>query len=457
MIPFLSVIIALLLLVASGEGLLLLLRVRSGERSSLDRLVAAFAAGVGVVSGWSFLVAIAGVPASPPILAAPLLLYVAGRFRVRKGEGSYLVLPRRPVRDVLGAVTGIVVLLQIVYVFRHALIRPVHGWDAWRIWSFRAKVIFLEKGFPDDFFGSDWAGFPGYPLGIPLVESFLAHAVGYWHEPAVKILFPLFFAGLAALLWRFLKDHSGIGAARTGVLLFVTAPLVVHHGTVAYMDLPLAFFLTAAATSLAAWRRTGGRSDLLLAAIPAGMLPVIKNEGLPFYVLLTALILHAAHRRGDLRSAGVRWLAASLPFCLPWLFFKYAGGVPESPYHTFAFPGIGGVVGRAFDLLRLLGINLLLTGNWGIAWYGLLFLLLPGRRSLPSPIPALFAGGILLFSGAYLFTGSHAFLVNGTALGRNVLILLPLGIILGVGSLFGTTAGGGAPGATSEGGSGDST
>ncbi|MFH1279182.1 MAG: glycosyltransferase family 39 protein [Candidatus Eisenbacteria bacterium] len=432
MIPFLSVIVALLLLVASGEGLLLLLRIRSLEGQTLDRLIAAFTAGTAVIATWSFLLAGAGVPASPPLLAAPVALYIAGRLRNRGGEGPYLVLPRRPVRDFLGAVTGIVVLAQIVYVFRHALIRPVHGWDAWRIWSFRAKVIFLEKGFPDEFFSHDWAGFPGYPLGIPLLESYLAHFVGYWHEPAVKILFPLFFTGLAALVWRFLREHSGFTVARLGVLLFVTSPFAVHHGTVAYMDLPLAFFLMATAFFLMAYHRGGRRGDLLLAAIAAGMMPIVKNEGFPFYLICTVWVVLDSRRRRDLRPALVRWFAISLPVCLPWLLFKYTGGVPESPYHVVGFFGVGEILRRLSSFLRLALINAFLTGSWGIAWYPLVLLPLRLGRPVPRLPLALLLGGGFLFAGAYLFTDSYTFLVNGTALSRNLLVLLPLAIVSGM-------------------------
>lgn len=439
---FVSVLLAVLVMIASGEGLLLLLRVRGAEEKPLDRLLATFGVGVAVVSTWSFLLAAFSVPLSAPLVAAPLLLYIVGRFRER-GGASYLVLPRRPVRDRLGALTGLVVIAQIAYVFRHALIRPVHGWDAWRIWSFRAKAIFLERGFPSDFFAFDWAGFPGYPLGVPLVEAFLARAVGYWHEPAVKILFPLFFAGIAGLLWRFLRDRAPIGAARAGVLLFVTAPFAVYHGTVAYMDLPLAFFLFAAATRAQAWRESGDRNDLVLAALAAGFLPVVKNEGLPFYLLLTLLVLAGAMKRPSFMGNAARWFAASLPFCLPWLLFKYAGGIPESPYHTLDLVGGAAIAGRVGDYVRLLAINVALCGSWGVAWFPLLFLALPGRRAVSGTILATLAGGVLLFGAAYAFTGSDEFLRNGTALGRNLLILLPLAITAGVMALF---AAAGAPG-----------
>jgi hypothetical protein len=439
--PFLAAAIALLLVIASGEGLLLLLRLRSSEESVLSRLFAAFAVGIAVCGTWSLLLALLHVRATAFLLATPVLLYPAGRILVRRGAAQERASPARgPSHKLLATIAALVVVAESAYVFHQALLRPVHGWDAWRIWSFRAKVLFLERGFPQDFFTSDWAGFPGYPLGIPFVEAFLAQAIGFWHGPAIKMIFPLFYVGLLWTSYVLIRGRAGRDAALTGLLLLAPAPLLVHHGTIAYMDLPLSFFLLGAVLYGTLWRESGSRGDLLLAALHAGFLPQIKNEGLPLYIVLTVWVALAARKEGGLPRRAALWFAASLPLSLPWLLFKYAAGVPDSPYHTLSSPGLSAVAGRLVDLLRLTGINLFLSGSWGIAWYSLLLLLIPRRRRGAGAAPFVLAGGALVFAAAYLFTESYSFLVNGTALARNLLVLLPLAVATGLCSLGGGTA-----------------
>jgi hypothetical protein len=457
MTPFLLVALALLLLAASGDGLLRLLRVPA--RNPLDRAVFSFGAGVAVAGTWSLLLAIAGVRATTLLLALPLLLIPAGRVFVRPG-GAASTSPTggRPASSAwsdlrlppLAIAALVATLAQLLFAFRQATLRPVFSWDAWRIWSFRAKVLFLERGFPEGFFSGDWAGFPGYPLGIPFVEAWLAHAARSWHEPAIKTLFPLFLGGVFVAACRLIEERSGRRAASIGVLLLAASPLLVYHGTVAYMDLPLAFFLLAAVLALARWERGEGEGWLAAAAVVAGFLPQVKNEGLPLYLLLTGIALA---RRGEkpLGRTLARWALLSLPFSLPWLLFKYLGGVPESPYHVLASPGIGGLLGRLADLARLVPAAMFLTGSFGIAWFVLLFFFIP-KRSRRTGIPELaLAGGAIVFALAYLFTDSHAFLLNGTALGRNLLVLTPLGVTAGLSALFGILERGHpSPGAAGE-------
>ena len=254
------------------------------------------------------------------------------------------------------------------------------------------------------------------------------------------MLFPLFFSGMLYYVARALAERSAPGRWPIGLLLAASAPLVVHHGTIAYMDLPLAFYLLGSVVYLARWEADGRRSPLLVAALFAGFLPQIKNEGFPFYLLLTLVVLFLARRATrPVRELRV-WFAASLPLSLPWLLFKYAGGVPDSPYHLIAFGGIGPAAGRFLTFLRLTLENMFLTGSWGIAWFPLLFLFLPRRGRPVTVYTIVLASGFLLFAAAYSFTGSYAFLMNGTSLGRNLVVLLPLAIVAGVGSLTGEKA-----------------
>ncbi len=442
--PWWGVTVALAIIFAAGEGLVLLLKVDAAKPGRLGRAATAFLLGVAMIGTWSLIVTLLSLPASPLLLAAPVLLYPAGRM-LRKKNGVETPPAHFPPAapgggSVLSRLAGAVVLFQVLYVFHHALTRPIHAWDAWKIWSFKAKVIFLESGFPADFFSGTWAGFPGYPLGIPMVEAFLAHAAGEWHETAVKVIFPLFYIATLILFTLLLRIIGRQKAVPLGLLLMAPAPLLVHHGAVAYMDLPLGCFLLAAVTWLCLWEKEGDSRFLILAALHAGFLPLVKNEGLPLYLLLTFIFFYRARRGRKPAVDIVRWLGPSLLLCLPWLAFKYGAAVGDSPYHHLAFPGFSGMAERCVEILRHVGASLFLSGSWGIAWYPLLLLPLLWKRTAFGTPAIVLAGGFLIFGAAYALTDSYIFLMNGTALGRNLLVLLPLGVTIGVSSLYGDAA-----------------
>ncbi|RPJ47105.1 MAG: hypothetical protein EHM19_03430, partial [Candidatus Latescibacterota bacterium] len=451
--PFAAAAVGIGLLALMGEGLLLLVGIGPTRGRIADRLLASFGAGIVVVANGSLLLAVAGTKASAPLLAVPLLLVPAGMvFRRRKreprragarsaGQGapsegrSTGTAGRR--RPLLSIAAWSLALLQVLGALYHATARPIHAWDAWRIWSFRAKVIFLEGRFPEDFFASDWAGFPGYPLGIPFVEAYLARGIGAWHEPAVKMVFPFFLAGLFYATWSILRETSTRRAADVGLVLLASAPLLVYHGSIAYMDLPLAFFLAAATLHVVRWEKTGDARSLALAALHAGFLPQIKNEGLPLALVLAAIVFYRGARARSLGPTVRRWLLFALPACLLWLLFKYGAGVPESPYHLAVLPGAEGLASRVSLLARSALSMMFFTGSWGIAWFAILFLVPPGWAARAGTPAALLAGGALVFASAYLFTGSFVFLEDGTALGRTLLVLLPLTIAAGLAALDG--------------------
>lgn len=432
---------ALLMLLATGEGLLLLLKIGRIELRGVTRAATAFTLGVAVIGTWSLILHLSPMKVSPLLLALPIVLYPAGRVIFAKGisaTGATSIEPNpAPAAGPLMRLAIAVTSFQILYALHHALTRPIHAWDAWKIWSFRAKVIFFEQGFPVDFFTSDWAGFPGYPLGIPLVEVFFATMVGEWHETAIKLIFPVFYAAVTIFFVALIRTGRTKRGAAAGLLLLAPAPLLVHHGAVAYMDLPLACFLLGAVTWLVRWERNGNEKYLLLAAMHAGFLTQIKNEGIPFYLLLSLILLLRARLKGGAALVALRWFAASLPFALPWLLFKFGGGIPDSPYHTLAFPGGAAALSRSGEFIRLSAESLFLSGSWGIAWYPLLLIPLLRKKISFSTPGIILAGGFLLFAATYALTDSYIFLKNGTALGRNLLVLFPVAVAWGVRSLFG--------------------
>ncbi|MFH1279181.1 MAG: glycosyltransferase family 39 protein [Candidatus Eisenbacteria bacterium] len=426
---------ALLLLAATGEGFLVFLRGMGTVRAVVSRLPSAIGVGIALVGTWSLLLAMAGVKATALLLAFPGILLPLAMVIRRGGKGAVPPAHPRTERSRWAFPVFIIVGAQVLFVLHSALVRPTYAWDAWTAWSFRAKVLFLEGGFPGDFFLSHWAGSPGYPLGIPLVEAFLAHFVGFWDGPAIKILFPMIYVCTLAMTGELLLRRSGTRGALLGLLLAAPAPLLVHHGTIAYMDLPVAFFFLASTVHISRWEREGRGNELLVGGLLAGFLPQIKNEGLYLYGLLSLVLLVTAFRRRASVRTALLWAAASLPIALPWLLFKLVALPPESTTQSLQWPGFEEGARRAALFAESVARSAFLTGNWGIAWVPLLFLLLPGRRGALGIPGLLLTGGLLLFGAVYVFSESHVWLQTGTTISRNLLILFPLAVVCGITAL----------------------
>lgn len=84
-----------------------------------------------------------------------------------------------------------------------------------------------------------------YPLNVPLVVSSMLTLFGE-RLPASKLVFPLFLAGSAAVVYAYLRQHTQAWAAALGALLLVTTPTIFYMGTLAHANVPIMFYILAA-------------------------------------------------------------------------------------------------------------------------------------------------------------------------------------------------------------------
>ena len=88
-----------------------------------------------------------------------------------------------------------------------------------------------------------------YPLNIPIniavFKTLFAELL-----PASKVIFPLFFLSLLVLLYNHLSARMPANQAGLVTLLLATAPLIFQHAAIGYANLPLTYYLIAAAILL---------------------------------------------------------------------------------------------------------------------------------------------------------------------------------------------------------------
>jgi hypothetical protein len=281
----------------------------------------AFCAGLGALSLAACLTAIAGhVPGWIAVSAAtvPVVAWLVWSTReawTRRTSWSWR--PARPRPDSLAAMlVGLVASAYSVLLIRDAYVRPLAEWDAWAIWTVKAKalVVFDQLGAV-----SSVGAEPAYPPLVPMLQSLVFRFVGSPNSRVVHVEYALLVVAFAAAIWRLLAERASPVVGAVAGLAVLMLPALRRNLPEALADVPLAVFATLAALFLATWiadRR--GRSLVLFAAFGtfAGW---TKNEGtmIVFVLGLTAVFASASRRPRTMLPALLA-TAIALAATAPW-------------------------------------------------------------------------------------------------------------------------------------------
>ena len=216
---------------------------------------------------------------------------------------------RRRLRKVISVqwlFLSFVLYLACLYV---VLAEPLDGWDARSIWFFHGKMIFYNASIDA---GGDWTlssiGFShtDYPEMVPILAAQIASVAGYWNEYLPKM-------SLVALLLPALLLLFSIFGGKSWQTVFIAVPLLftgvwLKNG---YMDGYLALYGGLAAFYLGRWLDNANRMDLVSGVLATGVVLDLKNEGMLYALIVTALlcsfllskrIRHAAQQSVRLRE-----------------------------------------------------------------------------------------------------------------------------------------------------------
>ncbi len=342
----------------------------------------------------------------------------------------------------------LIILFEIVFVFSAAVLRPVINYDAFSTWGWKAKVFFIQ---PQEAFTPDSALFLGgesrqnYPLHIPLLMTWTYLGMGEINDVLINLIFAVYFLALLGFVYISLRSFVSRKISLIFTVFLATLPLLAYHGFAAYADLTLVFYFTLAAIFLFKYMyevqpRT---SNLILAGIFAGLTTWVKNEGLMLAgILLIVLLIYLVRRvvswvvEKGFSQVGFRlkplavYLLYFAIFFLPWFILKkflgmgYATGGAEalewSGFHPEIFP-------KLFEYLFLLHSFHLWPGIFIlILFFNLQKVFVKHNFYLLLIILGVLAGYLTL----YLFTASYQYVLNGMAVGRNFLTLMPISIFL---------------------------
>ncbi|MBK7011523.1 MAG: hypothetical protein IPH43_01645 [Xanthomonadales bacterium] len=345
---------------------------------------------------------------------------------------------------VLWCLLLIAVLLRLGVIASETLLRPTFPWDAWAAWAVKPKAWFLlghhvpyvpmQEWLTQSDLQTRTSGIWDYPELLAWVQIWFASALGDWNEPLVNTVWvgALAAIGLASYgQWRALGLRPGL----TMVLVYalMSLPLLDAHAALAgYADLWLAAAFGMAVLCWMRWMRQRNPGQLLLAAVFALSLPLIKLEG-AVWLLIFALVvgLDMLSRRArrmvavtlvSLAAVGIAVGGFPLPiFGLGWVHLAWGQVV---------IPALG-----ALDLhWRPVGgamlSGLLTLPNWHLLWYAtplviaLRWTAFAHDRCARS-LGSLLAGCALFLFVLFFFTDAAAWAENYTSANRLVLHIVP--------------------------------
>jgi hypothetical protein len=237
-----------------------------------------------------------------------------------------------------------------------AFLFPVRFWDALSCWSLKAKAFFIDGSILPFFGNHDYVfSHLSYPLYLPLSQTWIYIWTGSSEGSCVKILFPLFYAGLLYIIYYLLRKKLPVVVSIVFVWILSSVPIVVDHGYIEYTNLLFGiilllgvwffyFFLSEKLPFLLERYNSPGKyghlfknsRDLIMASVFFSILAQVRSEGMIFLILFLAVLFFLWIKSlpaGNLSKIPLLYLFLiaflSAGFVLlPWLLLKNRLGIP---------------------------------------------------------------------------------------------------------------------------------
>jgi len=360
----------------------------------------------------------------------------------------------------IGWALGAIWLVQFAVVTWQSLGCPLAS-DGLFIWSFRAKLAFLDGGqVAQPYFGMPWQELhPTYPLCYPLVQTWIFSWLGQTHQGAVKLVCPLFFASGVGLLWTAVRRATGNArtAALASTLLFFVPWAMFKPGGAAsgWADFPLAVaYLAALTLALESALPTAPdpppfRTHPLFWSL--ALLPWTKQEGIVLAgTIVGALALRSwLERCRDWGSVALRLAlltAAPVTVVLLWRWYLAVNGAaPNRDFLPVTMQAFADHYERLAPVGILLCRDLLNVERWGLLWPFALLALWDIQRRHPreSTILALaIFAPLAIYTGSYIFSAWPSVVRHANSSLTRLLIPLAMPALIAIGLALPAGAGG---------------
>ena len=345
--------------------------------------------------------------------------------------------------DIFEKILLFLLSFQVVYAFFKALIKPIESYDSVSIWALKAKILYLAKTIPADFFHMISVTFHGihadYPLLLPFSEAWFYTFFGNFNDHLVKIIFPL---NLLAFLLVFYSVLKRITGKRKIALLFTFILASIKqfsdYATIGSADLQMAIYCFLTFIFLFMWVKYKRTPYLAASTLSCVFTFWAKAEGaVVFLITLTLLtsLFFVRDLRERLTPKNFRYLVGAMLvlFILfaSWLGFKASLGLENDiiNINTFKNLRVTGVCKRIIAIGYEYQKHIFGFKKWNIVWIAFLYFVIVRFKSLLRDYRYIIipVGGILLaYTAIYMITPQDISWHLSRTASRLLIHILPL-------------------------------
>jgi hypothetical protein len=359
-------------------------RVLAPEIDAIDRFGLAYGFGAGTFTLCVFLVSLLGVSIT---LAGGITLYglvfATGVFCLRGSLSKLLPPPCLPRLAILQIAMISLIAIVLAITLAAAAYWPPYVWDSLAVWALKGRVIAATGTLAE----LPKTGWPFYPLNVSLQIAFLYLLGG----ELLQSIFPIYLLSLAVLLIANLRSRAGLTIALVSALFLILTPIVQFQATIAYADLPFAFYYVGSAIYLYRWLTERNRAWLVISAVLIGLAGWTRTEA-PLYFVINAvtLVLFTRPLRGALKRVAL-YTGFFLMFWLPWTIYIRLANYGD--YFGYAPIGLVDAItghldfGRLGTILDFLGQRTVAIADWSLLWIALPVAFILGIRSWRAHAP----------------------------------------------------------------------
>lgn len=293
-------------------------------------------------------------------LIAPLqLLILKKRIRLITGRENIIRTLRK--FNTIEKALFVALFIIILSSFLLSMYWPVTIWDALALYDFRAKVI-VEVG---QFFqiANNFQYFAHYPL-----FTSLSHSIVYvFGGKNPQFIYSLMFLSFIIIFYKAVRRYANIKVSLVFTLLLATTPVLFHHSTFAYTNLPYTIYLVVGMIYLHNFITTKNIRDIVLSAIFIGLSTWVRAVE-PFWITpLVILIPFALYRKRFF--ALITYLLIFFPIQYPWKQFMI-NNFGQGRSTTSQVSTVAGNIFSNFDIKQFFGVTEYVYTNviksWGI-------------------------------------------------------------------------------------------
>jgi hypothetical protein len=246
--------------------------------------------------------------------------------RGRRSPGRRPAGPLLPRLSVFGALFAAAILVYLEAAFRAGRLAWLFEWDAWRVWTIRAKDLYFAGSLDPELMRL----YPPYPPGFSSLQASAFHAMGSADVVTVHLQQWFVLVGFVGALVGLLAPRVRQEILLPVLRLLLVMPSFTERVTWALADLTLAYLVAVAALLLVLWLEDRQSWRLAVATVLMGGALLTKREGILVVACLVAASISASWQ--DRRRAWPRLAASALvavALALPWRIWIIAQELPS--------------------------------------------------------------------------------------------------------------------------------